>query len=338
LKRFLIILLVFVLAVTLAGCGGGNGGNGGNGGDKPKEKPWPAQISIATGGTGGVYYPYGGGMAKIIDDKVAGMTASATVTGASVENIRLVHSGDAEIALIMGDAGYEAWAGQGGFAGDKQDILVAFQMYPNIYHVVTLEEYDIKSISDLKGKRVSVGAPGSGTEYKTGLVLGALGITYSDFRATERLSFAAQTDQMKDKNLDVAIWSVGPPTSTILDLGTTHKIRILAFTDEEIKKVMAAHPFYVGTTLEANTYQGIPAVQTLAVWNSAIVHKDAPVDKVYAVVKAIFENQPELLAIHPVAKWTTPQITLENSSIPFHPGAIKYLEEKGFKVPDNLKP
>ncbi len=324
--KILVMLLVLVLAMALAGCGSQDSG-----------VDWPDQVSIATGGTGGVYYPYGGGMANIITEKVDGMTANAEVTGASVENIILVHDMDAEIGLIMGDVGYQAYVGEGRFEGDKQDILVAFQMYPNIYQVVTLEEYDIKSIDDLKGKRVSVGAPGSGTEYKTELVLNSLGIEYADF-TQERLSFAEQTDALKDRNIDAAIWSVGPPTSTILDLATTHKIRIIPFTDEEISKVVAAHPFYVGSTMAANTYPNIPAVQTLAVWNSVIVHKDAPEEKVYQMVKAIFENQQDLIDIHSVGNWTTPEITIENSSVPLHPGTIRYLEEINLTVPGHLRP
>lgn len=329
--KILAMFLVLVLALALAGCGGSDD----NGGGETIE--WPSQLSIATGGTGGVYFPYGGGMAGIITDKVEGKSANAEVTGASVENIILVHTLEAELGLVMGDVAYQAYAGEGRFEGDKQDILVAFQMYPNIYQVVTLEEYDIHSIEDIKGKRVSVGAPGSGTEYKTELVLNALGIDYSDFDQ-ERLSFAEQTDALKDKNIEVAIWSVGPPTSTILDLATTHKIRIIPFTNEEIAKVVAAHPFYVGSTMAANMYPGIPAIQTLSVWNSVIVHKDAPVDEVYEMVKAIFENQQDLIDIHPVGEWTTPEITLQNSSIPLHPGTIKYFEEINLTVPDHLRP
>ncbi len=327
-KRSIVIpvILVFVLALSLAGCGDGDTG-----------ADWPDTISIATGGTGGVYYPYGGGMANIVSEKIEGKTANAEVTGASVENTILVHDGDAEVGLIMGDVAYQAWAGEGRFDDDPQDILVAFQMYPNIYQIVTLEDYDIHSISDLEGHRVSVGAPGSGTEYKTDLVFGTLGLSYDDF-TPERLSFAEQTDALKDRNIEVAIWSVGPPTSTILDLATTHKPRILSFTEEEINKVMTDHPFYVGTTMEANTYPGVPEVRTLAVWNSAIVHKDASVEDVYEFVKAIFENQQALIDIHSVGNFTTPQVTLDNSSVPLHPGTIKYLEEIGLEVPDNLRP
>ncbi len=329
--KMLAMVLVLVFALALAGCGGSDSNGDGD------TIEWPSQLSIATGGTGGVYFPYGGGMASIITDKVEGMSANAEVTGASVENIILVHTQEAELGLIIGDVGYQAYAGEGRFEGDKQDILVAFQMYPNIYQVVTLEEYDIHSISDIKGKRVSVGAPGSGTEYKTDLVLTALGIDYSEFDQ-ERLSFAEQTDALKDKNIEVAIWSVGPPTSTILDLATTHKIRIIPFSNEEIAKVVAAHPFYVGSTMAAKMYPGIPAIQTLSVWNSVIVHKDAPVDDVYAMVKAIFENQQDLIDIHPVGEWTTPEITLENSSVPLHPGTIKYFEGINLTVPDHLRP
>ncbi|MBS4022974.1 MAG: TAXI family TRAP transporter solute-binding subunit [Dethiobacter sp.] len=336
-----VVVMLAVLVLMLAACG-----------QKPAPTPappapqtptrpsieWPSRMSIATGGTGGTYFPYGGGMANIISEKVSGFTATAEVTGASVENIRLVHSQDAEIALIMGDVGYQAFHGEGRFEKDAQDILIMFQMYPNIYHVVTLEDFGINSISDVKGKRVSIGAPGSGTEYKTSLVFDALGIKYEEF-TVERLSFAEQTDAMKDRNLEVGIWSVGPPTSSILNLATTHKVKILPFSDAEIKKVTAAHPFYTDSVVAGGLYPGVPNdVRTLAVWNSVIVHRDAPEEKVYQIVKAMFENVQDLIDIHPVAEWTIPENTLKYSTMALHPGTIRYLEEIGLKVPDSLRP
>ncbi|MBS4029917.1 MAG: TAXI family TRAP transporter solute-binding subunit [Clostridiales bacterium] len=341
-NRMFIAAVVFVsLLLLLSACG-----------QKPAQPPaqpepqeqavpsieWPNRLSVATGGTGGTYYPYGGGMAKIISEHMPNYTATAEVTGASVENIRLVHSQDAEIALIMGDVGYQSYVGEGRFENDAQDTLIMFQMYPNVYQIVTLQDYDIKGMPDLVGKRVSIGAPGSGTEYKTELVFGSLGITYDDFNV-ERLSFAEQTDALKDRVIDAGVWSVGPPTASILDLASTHKIHIIPFTDEEIRDVLAANPFYNEYIIPAGMYPGVDVdVKTLAVWNSVIVNRFAPEEEVYQVVKAIFENMQDLLDIHQVAVWTTPENTVQYSTSPLHPGTIRYFEEIGITVPDHLKP
>ncbi len=306
-------------------------------GDEVAAITWGSRLTIATGGTGGVYFPYGGRMAEIITIHVDGFDASAEVTGASVENIKLVHDEETQMGLVMGDVAYQAFHGVGRFEGDVQNVLTMFMMYPNAYQVVTLADSGIESFADLKGRRVSVGAAGSGTEAKTELVLATLGITYDDF-TVERLSFAEQAGALKDGLLDVGVWSVGPPTSTLIDLSTTHDIRILSFTPAELEKILAEHPFYSATTLEADVYGLDEATNTIGVWNAVVVHRDAPEEYVYEVVKAIFENQDELVKIHHLANWSTPQNAVDNTTIPLHPGAIRYLEEIGINVPDHLRP
>jgi len=327
LTRLFALGFTLVLAMSLHGCG-----------DKEEaESIWRQPMAIATGGTGGVYYPYGGTMADIINTRVEGMRAAAEVTGASVENVRLVNRHDAEIGLVMGDVAYQAHHGEGDFEGDAQDLLVLFQMYPNVYHVVTLERDNLTSLSDLQGQRVSVGAPGSGTEYKTRLVFGALDL-YDEIRI-ERLSFSENTDALRDRNIQAGVWSVGAPTSSIMDLTATHKIRIIPFSEEEVKAVTDAHPFYSEFIIEAGTYDGQEDdVRSLQVGNTAIVHKDASEEEVYRVVKEIFENQQRLINVHHLAEWTTPQYTVDTAPVPLHPGTIRYFEEIGMDVPGHLRP
>lgn len=301
------------------------------------EAPRIGKISIGTGGTGGTYYPYGGAMAKIFNEKVPGCQATAEVTAASVENVRLVVAGQADMGLIMNDVAHQAITGTGPFK-EKQDIRTLFAMYPNVFHAVTLAEYPIKTFSDLKGKRVSVGAPGSGTETQTKLTLDALGMKFDDF-TVHRLSFAENTSALRDKIIDVGCWSVGPPTSSIMDLATTHKIRIISMTDEEQKKVAEKYPFYVPYTLRAGTYQGQDEnVRTTAVWNSVIVSAKMPEDVAYTLVKAVFDNVQMLIDVYKGAKDTTPENTIESAVAPLHPGAVKYLKEKGLKVPEKILP
>lgn len=288
------------------------------------------RIVIATGGTGGVYYPYGGTLAEIINQKVANVFATAEVTGASVENVRLIGKKEVMFGLAMNDTVYQAYAGEGKFKDSKIDSLrTVIQMYPHIYHIVTLKKYPIQKITDLKGKKVSVGAPGSGTEYKTNLVLPELGVKYSDMKVY-RLSFAENATQLKDGIIEVGIWSVAPPTSSIIDLSTTHELRFIPFTKDEIKKVEKAYPYYSEWTLKKNTYKGqTEDVPSITVWNSVVCHKDAPEDLVYRVTKAIFENKQMLTNTHKIAEFTTPEASAKKSPIPVHPGALKYFKEIG---------
>jgi TRAP transporter TAXI family solute receptor len=295
-------------------------------------------ISIGTGGTGGVYYPYGGGLAEIWTKNVKGVRAVAEVTGASVENIKLAHRGETVIGEVMGDVAYEAYYGKGRFKGKPQKVASMFMMYQNVYHVVALKSSGIQSLQDLKGKKVSVGSPGSGTEYKSNLVLHSVGVPYKSF-SVKRLSFVENANALKDGTIDVGIWSVGPPTSSIMDLATTHDIRVIPFSDAEVKKVTGDYKYYSPSMLPKGTYRGVDQdVQTISVWNVVICTRSLPDDMVYNLVKTVFENQDYLIKVYPGAKDTTPENALKFSPIPLHPGAIKYLKEKGLTIPAKLIP
>jgi uncharacterized protein len=304
--------------------------------------PLPTQgstkfISIGTGGTGGVYYPYGGGVAEIWTRHVKGVRAVAEVTGASVENVKLCDKGETLFSAIMSDVAYQAYNGIGKFEGKPQKILGMFAMYPNVFHVVSLKKSGINSIPGLKGRKVSAGAPGSGTEFMTNLVVQeALGIPYSSFNVF-RLSFTETANALKDNSIDVGIWCVAPPTSSIMDLSTTHEMDVIAFTPEEIRKITEKYPFYSGYRLPAGIYRGQNTeVLTPSVWNTFICNADLEEEFVYNLTKAVFEHQAYLTDIHPFGKYTTPENAVEHSVIPLHPGAIKYLKEKGVTVPDKL--
>lgn len=295
-------------------------------------------ISIATGGTGGVYYPYGGGLAEIWTRHVPGVQAVAEVTGASVENTRLVDRGESLIGEIMNDVAYQAYYAEGRFKGKPQKILAMFQMYPHHYHIVALKGSGIKTIYDIKGKRVSVGAPGSGTEFKTNLVFKVLGISYDDFKV-HRLSFTEQANALKDGTIDVGIWDVAAPTSSIMDLATTRDIVVLSFSDEDINKIVKAYPFYSPFVMPPGIYKGQDySVKNPSVWNTVISTSNVSEDLVYKLVKALFQHKDYLEKIHPFAKYTTPENAITAAPIPLHPGAIKYYRELGLKIPDRLIP
>lgn len=296
-------------------------------------------ISIGTGGTGGVYYPYGGGLAEIWTKNVKGVRAVAEVTGASVENTKLCDKGETLFGLIMNDVAYQAYNGIGQFDGKRQKILGMFQMYPHHYHVVALKKVEMNSIYDIKGKKVSVGAPGSGTEFKTNLILQeALGIPYSSFNV-HRLSFTETANAMKDGIVEVGFWDVAAPTSSIMDLSTTHDIKVIPFSDEEIEKIITKFPFYSKFLLPANIYRGQDyEVQNPSVWNTVIANANVDADLVYQLTKAVFEHQDYMVKIHPFAKYTTPENAVTHAVIPLHPGAVRYYKEKGIAVPDRLMP
>ncbi len=294
------------------------------------------KISIATGGTGGVYYPYGGGMAEIVNKHVAGVSAVAEVTGASVENVRLVDKGESAIGLVMGDTAFQAYAGTEKFKDGAKKIAGLFVMYPNQFHVVVKKGSGITKLADLKGKRISLGAPGSGTAVQAEAVLASLGIAKGDIKPSF-LSFNETADALKNGTIDVGIWSVAPPTSSIMDLATTHDIQILPFSDADMAAIQKDHPYYSKYNIPAGVYKGVDQpVPNPSVWNVAVVSRAMPDDQAYQLVKAILDHQPDLVKIHKAAEDTKPAVSVKNAPIPMHPGAAKYLKEKGIDVPAEL--
>jgi len=295
-------------------------------------------ISLGTGGTGGIYYPYGGGVAEIWNRHAPGVRAVAEVTGASVENVKLAHKGETVIGEVMGDVAVDGYKGLTKFKGQKYDILSMAIMYPNLLQVVTLKKYGITNIEQIKGKKISSGSPGSGTNFMAEAVFEALGIPKSSYKDS-RLSFTETANALRDGTIEVGVWSVGPGTSSILDLATTHDIHIINFTPEQQKKILATRKEYSAVDLAGGVYRGVDKpVPTIGVWNVMICQTGLSADLVYKLVKALYEHQDYLLKIHPSASYTTPENAVKYSPIPLHPGTIKYLKEKGIAVPANLMP
>ena len=297
------------------------------------------QLSIATGGTGGVYYPIGGGFAEMISSHIEGASATAEVTGASVENMGLIMRGDADLALVLADTAYQAYTGTGDFESRQiEDARALASVYPNAVQLVTLAGSDVHSLEDLKGKRVSVGAPGSGTELNARAVLESNGISYEDF-TPQRLNFNETADAIRDGDIDAGFWSVGPPTSSILNLAATHDIRLIGLSDEEIANAREAEAVFAAYELRAGMYEGMDeAVQTISIPNVMVIHADMDEQLAYDLAQLLFEHTDELIAVHPAANDTTVEFTMESTPIPLHPGAIRYFEEAGHEVPDRLRP
>ncbi len=295
-------------------------------------------ISIGTGGTGGIYYPYGGGVAELWSKNIKGVKAVAEVTGASVENVKLAHKGETVIGEVMGDVAVAGYQGLSKFKGKKHKILSLAIMYPNLLQVVTLKKSGITNIEQVTGKNISTGSPGSGTNFMAEAVLGALGISTASYKDS-RLSFTESANALRDGTIELGVWSVGPGTSSILDLSTTHDINILSFTAEQTKKILAAKSTYASVELSDGIYRGVEKkVPTIGVWNVMICQDSLDTDLVYKLAKTLFENNEYLRKIHPSASYTTPENTVKYSAIPLHPGTIKYLKEKGIAVPARLIP
>jgi TRAP transporter TAXI family solute receptor len=297
------------------------------------------QLSIATGGTGGVYYPMGGGLAEIINAHVDGYSATAEVTGASVENMGLVATGDADIAFALADTVQQAFGGTGRFDGQALPMLRGLAVsYANMVHIVALEGSGITSLADLRGKRVSIGAPGSGTEVNAAAILNANGITYDDIDE-QRLNFNETADALSNGDIDAGIWSVGAPTSSIMNLATTKDIVLIALSEAEMAAARGADPVFAMTTLPGGTYEGVAEdTPVLGVPNVLVVSSDMSDDLAYNITRAMFEQIESLRAVHPAANETSVEFTMLATPIPLHPGAIRYYEEIGATVPDALRP
>lgn len=295
-------------------------------------------LSVATGGTGGVYYPIGGGLAEMIGRHIDGYAAVAEVTGASVENMGLIHREDSDLAIALADTVYQAYTGTGAFEGRQvADVRAIASLYPNAVQLVVLQDSGIESIQDLAGKRVSVGAPGSGTELNAQALLESNGMDYSDF-TVQRLNFNETADALRDNDIDAGFWSVGPPTSSILSLATTRDIELISFTEEEIQNAINTQPVFAPYQLPANTYEGVTDVtQTIGIPNVLTVNAAMPEELAYQITKVLFEQVDELREIHPAANDTTVEFTMTSTPIPLHPGALRYFEEINVEIPDRLR-
>ena len=294
------------------------------------------RISIATGGTGGVYYPLGGGIANVLTKYVPNMQATAEVTGASVDNMKLVGAGKAEVGFTMADTAWDAYQGQDKFKDNKQAVRALVVFYPNLTHVVTVEGKGINTMADLKGKRISTGSPGSGTEVMAFRILEAYGIDKDKDVKRERLSVAESVNALKDGKIDALIWVGGIPTPAITDLAATPntKIKLIDHADAVDKMRAKYGPLYVKDTIAAKSYPGQDKENTnLTVWNILVVNEKADEKVVYDIVKTMFEKKAEIVAVHKDANYLSLDNQLTGGSpIPFHPGALKYFKERGLKV------
>jgi TRAP transporter TAXI family solute receptor len=293
-------------------------------------------IAIATGGTGGVYYPLGGGMANVLSKHVPGVQATARVTGGSVDNLKLIGTKQSEVGLVMVDAALDALKGEDKFKGSPVEVRTLMVLYPNRMHVVSVEGTGVQKMSDLKGKRVSTGSPGSATEVMAFRVIEAAGLDKDKDMRRERLGVAESVNALKDRKIDAFFWVGGLPTAAVTDLGATPNVKIKMIDHAEtVDKMNAKYGgIYSAGVIPAKTYPGQDKDNTITVVQNILVANASMPDKVaYDIVKTFIEKRDELIAVHGEAQsMTLDNQAPKNSPIPWHPGATKYFTEKGVKM------
>src|SRR5216684_7018764 len=323
-RKGLVICALAMGAAAMAGAAFGQGANQG------------LNIAIATGGTGGVYYPLGGGMANVLSKYVPGVQATARVTGGSVDNLKLIGSQQSEVALVMVDAALDALKGEDKFKGSPVEVRTLMVLYPNRMHVVSIEGTGVEKMADLKGKRVSTGSPGSATEVMAFRVIEAAGLDKDKDVTRERLGVAESVNAIKDRKIDAFFWVGGLPTASVTDLAATPGIKIRMIDHASTVAAMNKKygPLYIEDVIPKATYRGMDADNRQAtVWNILVSHENLSNQTAYNIVKTIFDKRDDMIAVHKEAE----NFRLENQKaaatpIPFHPGAVKYFAERGVRI------
>lgn len=329
-KKSFLLVVIFSLFTVILACG------------KTEEKKDVAQgidrskefITVATGPTSGIYFPIGGAFAEAL--KSAGYNTSSQATGASAENISMISKGEAEIAIAMQDSVMQAYGGFGAYEGKANSELRALmRLWPNYVQLVTLKKSGIKSVEDLKGKRVGVGAANSGVELNARMIYEAYGMTYAD-STVDYLSYGEAIDQMKNGQCDAAFVTSGLPNGTIMELATSYDMEIVPIDGAGRDKLIEKYPFFSKTIVPANTYNNDKDVESVFVYNIMLVNSKLSDDVVYDMINVIFENIATIKASHNAAnKNIDLSFGVEDVRIPLHPGAAKFWQEKGFATPNN---
>jgi TRAP transporter TAXI family solute receptor len=287
-------------------------------------------VNVLTGGTSGVYYPMGVALSQIYGKVLPDTKVSVQATKASAENLNLLQSGRGEVAFTLGDSLSDAWKGdtEAGFAAPLKKLRGIAGIYPNYIQIVASADSGIKTLADLKGKRVSVGAPKSGTELNARAVLKAAGLSYKDLAKVEYLPFGESVELMKNRQLDVTLQSAGLGVSALRDLSASMKIVVVEIPAAVVAKV--GDPAYQPAIIPAGTYEGqAKDVPAIAIQNFLVTHEGVPADTVYKLTKAMWDNLPALVAAHSAGKAIKKENALAGMAVPLHPGAEKYYREAG---------
>lgn len=316
-KKFLkISSLLLVAAVMLASC------------SKNAKKDY----ILATGGTGGTYYPFGGAIANIWNTKVENMNVTAQATGASAENLRLINKGEAEYAIVQNDVMDYAYNGTDLFAGEKlANIMTIGTLYPEVVQIAVSKDSGIKSVADFKGKRISVGDAGSGVEFNAKQIMEGYGLTFDDIKKSN-LSFKESAEGIQNGTLDGCFVTAGVPNAALQELAFTAGLTLVPVDGEAAKKICEKYGYYTQTTIPGGTYKGTDDdTPALAIKATLAVNSKLDEQTVYEMTKALFENLDELATAHAKGKEVSAKAAVTGVSVPFHPGAKKYFKEIGLE-------
>lgn len=334
-KKWLVSLFALLfLSLFLVACGGGDGEKTEEGTEETQEETAesddkPDFLSLLTGGTSGTYYPLGGAIAKIITDET-GIQTDAQSSNASADNIIALRDGEAELAFTQTDVVAYAEQGINAFEGEPVDSVLGLgSLYPETVQIVTTEKSGIKSVEDLKGKKVSVGAPGSGTYINAEQILEVHGMTMDDIDA-QNLDFGESAGGIKDGNIDAAFITAGTPTGAVEELQATADVFVLPIDEDKANELIEQYPYYALDTIPAGTYGLEEDINTVAVLAMVVVTDSLSEDVVYDITKAIYENTDSIA--HDKASYITLDSALDGIGIELHPGAKKYYEEQGLEV------
>lgn len=325
-KQFNFLMLLSILALMiLAACGSDSGSGSKDTGDDSESTEKPKFLSLLTGGTQGTYYALGGTFADLITTDT-GIKTTAEVSQASAANMTALQEGKGEIAFVQTDIAYYATEGKQMFDGNKIDTISALgALYPETVQLVTTEASGIKTYADLKGKKVSVGAPGSGTYANAEQLLEINGLTMDDIKA-QNLDFGESTDGLQSGQIDAAFITAGTPTAAVEALNATTKVNIIGLDAGKADEIIAKYPYYAKDTVKAGTYGIANDVETVSVLAMLAVKRDLPEDVVYSMTKAIYDNTGKIS--HPKGEFIKAETGLDGISIDIHPGAQKYFNEK----------
>lgn len=288
------------------------------------------RLTMATGGTSGVYFPLGGAISQVLSNKSNGaLSITAQATGASGENMRLTEANDVDLAIVQNDVAHAAYNGLAPFKGKLGNVRAIARLYPEYLHVVASKESNVKKLEDFKGKKVSVGARGSGNEVNCRQIFGFYGLDYENISPIF-LPYGETADQFKDRALDGFIFTIGTPNPAIQDITTAQEVVFVPLDGPKADEVLAKFPYLVKDAIPAKTYRGQDAaVPTLSVQAILVVNKDMPDDVAYTLTKTLFENLDTVAKSHNKGSEISLAKALDGITIPFHPGAEKYLKEKG---------
>ncbi len=290
----------------------------------------PLRLTMGTGGTAGTYYPFGGALSQVISDKSGVVSITAQSTGATGENLNLIGNGDIDLALVQNDLAHYAYSGLEIYKDNKVTNFKAIaRLYPELIHIVAQAESGIKTIADFKGKKISVGASGSGNEANCRQIFELFGLTYSDIKPLF-ISYAETTNHFKDRQLDAFVYTTGIPNPSIMDIMTMQDAVFVPIGGVERDNIIKKYPFFAADAIPANSYKGqTEDVPTVAVQCMLVVREDLPEETVYAMTKALFENLDVLQKAHAKGRDVSLEKALNGVTVPVHPGAEKYFKEVG---------